>query len=285
VTSAEYATGLRRLLVVLAGNPPPEALEERVLAEFDVLSSVGRADGAVLLTGYHEPVIDVSDRPTPQYSVPVLGLPADYPGGWHDPRSLSRADIEAGQLGVENLLAHNVPEPPEHADPLGHPLAEGIAARRSGLRRGHVPDQSACAPRCRSISLVPASHSARATPAWSHSRAMHPIIAVPRSLPAARNPRPAAAHLSCMTDIPRVRQRRRGRRSAAVVGAAALSASGLLLAGCGPAPIRPVQPGPALLIRTGRRVSPPLYESIELLGRDRTLRRLEHAIGLAARTS
>jgi glutamyl-tRNA synthetase len=32
---------------------------------------------------------------------------------------------------------------------------------------------------------------------------------------------------------------------------------------------------------TGRRVSPPLYESIELLGRERTLARLAHAIKAA----
>jgi membrane-bound lytic murein transglycosylase A len=99
ITFAEYAAGLRRLLVVLAANPPPEVLEEHVLAEFDVLSAVGRADGAVLLTGYHEPVIDVSDRPSAQYSVPVLGLPADLPGGWRDLRYLTRAEIEAGQFG------------------------------------------------------------------------------------------------------------------------------------------------------------------------------------------
>lgn len=99
-TSAELATGLRRLLMMLAGNPPPEVLEERVLAEFDVLSAVGRSDGSVLLTGYHEPVIDASDRPSAEYTVPVLGLPADFSGGWRDLRYLSRADIEAGQLGA-----------------------------------------------------------------------------------------------------------------------------------------------------------------------------------------
>jgi membrane-bound lytic murein transglycosylase A len=100
ITAAEYATGLRRLLVMLTGSPPPEALEEWVLAEFDAFSAVGRSDGAVLLTGYHEPVIDVADRPSSQYSVPVLGLPADFTGGWRDLRYLSRADIEAGQLGA-----------------------------------------------------------------------------------------------------------------------------------------------------------------------------------------
>jgi len=96
----EYASGLRRLLMMFAGDPAPEVLEERVLAEFDVLSAAGRSDGSVLLTGYHEPVIDVSDRPSAQYAVPVLGLPADFPGGWRDPRYLTRAEIEAGQLGT-----------------------------------------------------------------------------------------------------------------------------------------------------------------------------------------
>ena len=100
ITLAEYATGLRRLLMMLAGNPPPEVLEERVLTEFDVLSAAGRSDGSVLLTGYHEPVIDASDRPSAQYPVPVLGLPTDFPGGWREFRYLTRAEIEAGQLGA-----------------------------------------------------------------------------------------------------------------------------------------------------------------------------------------
>jgi membrane-bound lytic murein transglycosylase A len=100
VSCADYATGLRRFLMLLAGDPPPEVLEERVLAEFDVLSSVGRTDGSVLLTGYHEPVIAVSERPSPEYAIPVLGLPAGFPGGWRDLRYLSREEIEAGQLGA-----------------------------------------------------------------------------------------------------------------------------------------------------------------------------------------
>jgi membrane-bound lytic murein transglycosylase A len=100
LTTGEYAVGLRRLLMLLAGSPPPEVLEERVLAEFDVLSTVGRDDGAVLLTGYHEPVVEVSDRQSPRYPVPVLGLPAGFTGGWAYPRFLSRAEIEAGRLGA-----------------------------------------------------------------------------------------------------------------------------------------------------------------------------------------
>ena len=42
---------------------------------------------------------------------------------------------------------------------------------------------------------------------------------------------------------------------------------------------------PVRVAVTGRRISPPLYESIELLGADRALGRLEHAIGLAAASS
>src|SRR5262249_24905315 len=101
----DYATGLRRFLMLLAGNPPPEVLEERILTEFEVLSSVGRTDGSVLLTGYHEPVIAVSERPSPEYSVPVLGLPPDFTGGWPDRRYLPRSDMEAGQLGGARPLA------------------------------------------------------------------------------------------------------------------------------------------------------------------------------------
>jgi glutamyl-tRNA synthetase len=40
--------------------------------------------------------------------------------------------------------------------------------------------------------------------------------------------------------------------------------------------------GPVRVAVSGRTVSPPLYESIELLGRDRTLARLERARGIAA---
>jgi membrane-bound lytic murein transglycosylase A len=54
----------------------------------------------VLLTGYHEPVIEVSDRQRPEFPVPVLGLPANFTGGWKYPRYLSRAEIEAGRLGA-----------------------------------------------------------------------------------------------------------------------------------------------------------------------------------------
>ena len=105
VTIGEYAAGLRRLLLLLANDPPAEVLEERVLAEFDVLTSSGRLDGAVLLTGYHEPIVEVSEQQRPDYPIPVLGLPADYAGGWRYPGSLSRPEIEAGRLGAIRPLA------------------------------------------------------------------------------------------------------------------------------------------------------------------------------------
>jgi glutamyl-tRNA synthetase len=36
--------------------------------------------------------------------------------------------------------------------------------------------------------------------------------------------------------------------------------------------------GPVRVAVTGRRISPPLFESLELLGRDRALRRLDAAL-------
>jgi len=100
LTGQEYATGLRRLLGILADDPAPEVLEERVHDEFEVLSSVGRADGAVLLTGYHEPVVEVDDRPGPGFAAPVLGVPPGPGGQWRRCCHPSRADIEAGRLGA-----------------------------------------------------------------------------------------------------------------------------------------------------------------------------------------
>jgi membrane-bound lytic murein transglycosylase A len=100
VTAVEYAAALRRLLGLLADEPPPEVLEERVLAAFEIWGSVGRADGAVLVTGYHEPVVEASERPSADYPVPILGVPASGPAtGWRRCCHPSRADLEAGRLG------------------------------------------------------------------------------------------------------------------------------------------------------------------------------------------
>jgi membrane-bound lytic murein transglycosylase A len=100
LTVREYASGLRRFLDLLADEPPPDVLEGRVLEEFEVLASVGRADGAVLVTGYHEPVIEASERRSAEYPVPILALAADAPGtGWRRCCHPSRADVLAGRLG------------------------------------------------------------------------------------------------------------------------------------------------------------------------------------------
>lgn len=77
VTATQQSQGLRRLLALLADDPAPEVLEERVLGEFDVLKSVGSVDRTVLITGYHEPVIEAAERPSPTYSVPIFAVPED----------------------------------------------------------------------------------------------------------------------------------------------------------------------------------------------------------------
>jgi membrane-bound lytic murein transglycosylase A len=100
VTAAEQAALLRRVLALLADDPGPEELEARVLAEVDVLASTGRDDGAVLVTGYHEPVIAASERRTAAYPVPIPGIREDRaPARWRDRRYPTRAEIAAGRLG------------------------------------------------------------------------------------------------------------------------------------------------------------------------------------------
>jgi membrane-bound lytic murein transglycosylase A len=103
LTVADQARGLRRMLELLADDPSPAVLEERVRAEFDVVRSVGRDDGAMLVTGYHEPIIDASEAPSAEYRVPILGVPRDLEPGrpyW------SRAEIDQGRLaGLARPLA------------------------------------------------------------------------------------------------------------------------------------------------------------------------------------
>jgi membrane-bound lytic murein transglycosylase A len=77
VTVAEQARALRALAGVLAEAPGPERLAAYVRGAFEVLESVGATDGRMLVTGYYEPVIEASERPSPEYPVPVLGLPDD----------------------------------------------------------------------------------------------------------------------------------------------------------------------------------------------------------------
>jgi len=96
LTVAEQARALRRILDLLADDPSAEVLEDRMFAEFDLLKSVGRDDGAVLATGYHEPIIDASETPSAEYRVPIYGVPRDLPA---PPGSYwTRAEIEVGRL-------------------------------------------------------------------------------------------------------------------------------------------------------------------------------------------
>ena len=96
VTVREQIRALGRIVQLLEDEPSPEELETRLLAEFDVLRSIGRDDGAVLVTGYHEPIVEASASRAPGYTVPILGVPLDLVGRdgyW------TRAEIEEGRIG------------------------------------------------------------------------------------------------------------------------------------------------------------------------------------------
>ena len=98
LTISDQMRALRRMLDLLADDPSAAVLAERVFAEFDLFKSVGRDDGAMLVTGYHEPIIDAAEAPGGEYRVPILGVPRDLatarPGAYW-----TRSDIEQGRLG------------------------------------------------------------------------------------------------------------------------------------------------------------------------------------------
>jgi membrane-bound lytic murein transglycosylase A len=100
-TIAEQRELLRRMLRLLAGTPSPELLHQRVLAEFDLVKSIGREDGAVLVTGYHEPIIEAAAAPSAEYRVPIFGVPPNLPEPGRG-RYWTRAEIEQGRL--DNLV-------------------------------------------------------------------------------------------------------------------------------------------------------------------------------------
>ena len=77
VTAAEQVAALRRLLGLLDGAPSPDALARHVRAGFEVLASVEKADGRMLVTSYYKPVIDAALTPGPEHAVPVYGVPDD----------------------------------------------------------------------------------------------------------------------------------------------------------------------------------------------------------------
>ncbi len=97
LTIGEQVQALRRMLDLLADDPSTDVLEARVVAEFDLLKSVGSDDGAMLVTGYHEPIIDAAEAPSAGYRVPILGVPRDLAARRRGPY-WSRAEIERGRL-------------------------------------------------------------------------------------------------------------------------------------------------------------------------------------------
>ena len=86
------------MLDLLADDPSADVLAERVFAEFDLFKSVGRDDGAMLVTGYHEPIIDAAEAPGGEYRVPILGVPRDLAAARRG-AYWTRSDIEQGRLG------------------------------------------------------------------------------------------------------------------------------------------------------------------------------------------
>jgi peptidoglycan lytic transglycosylase A len=97
VTVGEQMRALERLLAFLVDGPTPDALEAFLLDEFDVVKSIGRGDGTMLVTGYHEPIVEAALAPSAEYRVPILAAPSGqrsrvaalYP---------TRAEIDAGRL-------------------------------------------------------------------------------------------------------------------------------------------------------------------------------------------
>ena len=101
VTVGEQMRALERVLSFLVDEPTPDVLEAFLLDEFDLVKSIGRGDGTMLVTGYHEPIVDAAMTQSTEYRVPILAAPS---GG----RSVypTRAEIEAGRLaGTTRPLA------------------------------------------------------------------------------------------------------------------------------------------------------------------------------------
>jgi membrane-bound lytic murein transglycosylase A len=182
VTVAEQARALRSLLGVLIEAPGPDRLAAHVRGAFETLESVGGADGRMLVTGYYEPVVEASERPTPEYAVPVLRLPDDlievrldafdprHRGerlfGRVDGRRLvpywRRAEIDAGRLagrGLELAWARDPVDvffmeiqgsgtlrfPDGREQRVGYAGANGRAYRAIGrllIDEGHVPREA-----------------------------------------------------------------------------------------------------------------------------------------------
>jgi membrane-bound lytic murein transglycosylase A len=77
VTAAGLRVSLERLAERLAADPPTPGLADWLFREFELFESVGGDHGAVLVTGYYEPVVAAAERPTAEYAVPIFGVPED----------------------------------------------------------------------------------------------------------------------------------------------------------------------------------------------------------------
>ena len=99
ITVGEQMRALERLLAFLADDPTPDVLEAFLLEEFDLVRSIGRGDGTMLVTGYHEVIVDAALEPSAVYRVPILAAPSGLSG--RSPVTSphpTRAEIEAGRL-------------------------------------------------------------------------------------------------------------------------------------------------------------------------------------------
>jgi membrane-bound lytic murein transglycosylase A len=182
VTVADQARALQGLLGFLEGSPAPDQLAAYVRGAFETLESVGGSDGRMLVTGYYEPVVDASRERSPEYAVPVLGVPDDliearleafdprYRGervfGRIEGRRLvpywRRAEIDAGRLdgrGLELAWARDPVDvffmeiqgsgtlryPDGEEQRVGYAGANGRAYRAIGrllIDEGHVPREA-----------------------------------------------------------------------------------------------------------------------------------------------
>ena len=182
VTVAEQTRALQGLLGVLSESPGPERLAAYVRETFELLEAAGGPEGRMLVTGYYEPVIEASERPSAEYGVPVLGLPDDlvevrleafdprYRGerlfGRVEGRRLvpywRRAEIDAGRLagrGLELAWARDPVDvffmeiqgsgtlrfPDGREQRVGYAGANGRAYRAIGrllIDEGHVPREA-----------------------------------------------------------------------------------------------------------------------------------------------
>src|SRR5256885_9585872 len=76
VTVGEQMRALERVLAFLVDDPTPDVLEALLLEEFDLVRSIGRGDGTMLVTGYHEVIVDAARARSADYHVPILAAPS-----------------------------------------------------------------------------------------------------------------------------------------------------------------------------------------------------------------